>query len=465
MSFDQNVYGNVKRLIGHVVLRNENTTMSCDSAYLYDEDQSFEAFSNVKINQADSVTVTAKHLTYSGKDKIAHLDGNVWLVQGKMSLNTERLDYLLKDKKAYYQTAAKISNKESTLTSQKGEYYTSTKEAVFKQRVKLKNIDFELQTDTLTYNTSSEESVFTGPTSIITQTDSIYAVKGWYQKKTGVGRFSRRASVKTGKQLLIADSIYFDQKNNKGYARGNICFNDSNEKMNVWGDEGYYYKNPQFLQINGKARVSKRMDLDTVQIWCDTLYYEGDSVKRNRKLNAVSHVNLYKNDVQAVCDTLCYMIDDSNVSLFKNPTLWSAQNQLTADSIYIFLKQGFIDNIVLKQNGFIVSYEKAAHFNQIKGDSMLGFFDVGDLRLVKVWGNAQSIYYVKEDTNKYIGLNEISCPQLQIYLEQQKVKGIKFEGKSKATLHPIEKRGSKNIRLKGFLWNEKMRPHTPLKNI
>jgi len=461
MSFDQNKYGNVKRLIGNVILKNENTFMMCDSAYLYDEDQSFEAFSNVRINQADSVTVTAKHLLYTSKDKVAHLDGNVSLVQGKMTLNTEKLDYSLKDKRAYYNTPGRLTNKESVLTSMSGEYWTQTKEAHFRQQVKLKNPDYELLTDTLIYNTGNEESKFFGPTNVVTKTDSIHALKGWYDTKNEVGKFANQVVIKTGSQILFTDSLYFNQKLGKGYAHGNVDLFDSYEKMHILGDEGYYTKKPQKVLINNKAFVSKIMGLDTVYIWADTLFYQGDSIKHDRRLNAWGKVRLFKNDVQAVCDTLCYMIDDSNVSMFKNPILWSSYNQLSADSIYLLLSKNHIRHIILQNHGFIASHERGTHYNQIKGDSLVGFFNLGELERVKVFGKGQSIYYAREDSCKYIGVNEIDCPNMEVFFSLEKVKGIKFLGSSKATLHPIEKIRSTKFWLKGFNWKEDLRPSKP----
>ncbi len=461
MIFDQNKYGKVKRLIGNVILKNENIFMMCDSAYLYDEDQSFEAFSNVRINQTDSVTVTAKHLLYASKDKVAHLDGNVSLVQGKMTLNTEKLDYSLKDKRAYYNTPGRLTNKESVLTSMSGEYWTQTKEAHFRQHVKLKNPDYELLTDTLIYNTGNEESKFFGPTTVVTKTDSIYALKGWYDTKNEVGKFANQVVIKTGSQILFTDSLYFNQKLGKGYAHGNVDLLDSLEKMHIIGDEGYYTKAPQKVQINNNAFVSKIMGQDTVFIWADTLFYDGDSVKHDRRLNAWSKVRLFKNDVQAICDTLCYMIDDSNVSMFKNPILWSSYNQLTADSIYLLLSKDHIRHIILQKHGFIASHERGTHYNQIKGDSLVGFFNLGELERVKVFGKGQSIYYAREDSSKYIGVNEIDCPVMEVFISLEKVKGIKFLGASKATLHPVEKTRSQKFWLKGFNWQESLRPSKP----
>mgnify|MGYP002228883089 FL=1 len=42
-------------VVGNVVFRHDSVYMYCDSAYYYDKISSFEAFSNVKMNQGDTL--------------------------------------------------------------------------------------------------------------------------------------------------------------------------------------------------------------------------------------------------------------------------------------------------------------------------------------------------------------------------------------------------------------------------
>ena len=53
---------------------------------------------------------------------------------------------------------------------------------------------------------------------------------------------------------------------------------------------------------------------------------------------AYSHVRIFSDSLQAVGDSLFYSLKDSVFRLFKSPVTWSQENQLTGDTIYLYLK-------------------------------------------------------------------------------------------------------------------------------
>src|SRR6187401_1960889 len=56
IEFDEAINRNADRLIGHVSFKHEDAVMTCDSAYLYKNENNLEAFGSVRINQGDTVT-------------------------------------------------------------------------------------------------------------------------------------------------------------------------------------------------------------------------------------------------------------------------------------------------------------------------------------------------------------------------------------------------------------------------
>ena len=54
-------------LTGNVIFYHEGAYMYCDSAYLYQQNNSFEAFSNVTMEQGDTIFVYGDYLFYDGK--------------------------------------------------------------------------------------------------------------------------------------------------------------------------------------------------------------------------------------------------------------------------------------------------------------------------------------------------------------------------------------------------------------
>ena len=55
-----------KELLGHVLLRQGTTTLSCDQAVLNSTTNNVEAYGHVKIIQADTVTITGDTALYNG---------------------------------------------------------------------------------------------------------------------------------------------------------------------------------------------------------------------------------------------------------------------------------------------------------------------------------------------------------------------------------------------------------------
>ena len=93
LTYDAALQPGVQRLKGGVVLRHGNATMTCDSAYLNEDDQIFEAFGEVHMVQGDTVHMYSRYLYYDGVSKLARLRHNVHLANKTTDLYTDSLDY------------------------------------------------------------------------------------------------------------------------------------------------------------------------------------------------------------------------------------------------------------------------------------------------------------------------------------------------------------------------------------
>ena len=111
------------------IFRQENAILTCDSAYFYLEKNSFEAFGNVHINQADTINIYFDFLNYDGNTKMAVLTNNVKLTDNDAVLTTNNLEYNMGSKIGRYVNGGKIVNDKNVLTSQNGYYFTQSKDA------------------------------------------------------------------------------------------------------------------------------------------------------------------------------------------------------------------------------------------------------------------------------------------------------------------------------------------------
>ena len=66
LSFDKERNADAQVLTGDVCFRHDSSYMYCDSAYFFEATNSLEAFSNVRMEQGDTLFVYGNYLFYDG---------------------------------------------------------------------------------------------------------------------------------------------------------------------------------------------------------------------------------------------------------------------------------------------------------------------------------------------------------------------------------------------------------------
>lgn len=448
----------VKKLIGQVQLKQDQTVLYCDSAYVFDETNYVEAYNNVRINHNDSVNFYGDILKYNGQKRTARLEKNVRMIDNDAVLTSNELDFDFNQNKASYFTGGKLVSGQSTLTSQTGHYYTNTKELYFKKDVKLKGEEFDMICDTLKYQTNTKIATFYGNTVITSATDTVYCKAGTYHTEKQNGILLKRAKIRSAENTLIADTILYDRKKKYSKALGHIVIVDTVNKTLVLGNVAELFGLKRNSYVTKDALALSMVDNDTLMIWADTIYTYQKSAENSRDiLKAFYKVRIFKKDLQAVCDSLVYIKQDSAMTLYKQPVLWSDANQVSGDTLVFYLNNRKLDSVHVKNNSFMASKLNAQHYNQIKGKNMNAYFKNSKIDYIHVFGNGQSIYYAKEDS-AYIGVNVIDCSEMKFMFEAGKIKSAQFVTQPDATFYPLNEMKPEELRLKGFKWLQKIKP-------
>jgi hypothetical protein len=197
----------------------------------------------------------------------------------------------------------------------------------------------------------------------------------------------------------------------------------------------------------------------------DTLFMHSDTVKgyfdtaRNvKKIYAYYKVKFYRGDLQGMCDSLVYTGADSTMFMYHNPVIWSGENQLTSDTISLTMHNEKMDSLVMYNSSFIISRDDTSRFNQIKGKEMVGHFRDNQLYKIRVMGNAETIYYAREDDKSLIGVNKGVSSNMLIFVIENQVKKITYIGSPAYNLYPEKDLAPNDVKLKGFVWMEENRP-------
>lgn len=447
-----------KRLINNVVFMHEGTIMYCDSAYFYSTRNSLDAFSNIYINQGDTLHLYGDLLYYDGNTKIAQVRRNVKLINGETTLTTDALDYNISDGVGYYTDHAVIINQENRLESVVGHYYTRSDIFDFQDSVKVTNPDYTIYSDRMKYHTETKIAYFMGPTEIISDSSYIYCEKGWHNTETDISQLNQNALVQNSKQTIRGDSLYYEKNTGYGRAVSNVEIEDTEQNIILRGNRGIYYENTEYARMTEKAvflQVSSTGD--TLFLHADTLLSEIDT-SGTKFIKAYYGVRMYRSDMQGKCDSMSYSVSDSVIRLYDEPVLWFDENQITAEFIEIFTENRQPKTMYLYRSSFIISMEDSSKYNQIKGKNMICHFRNNELYKIDVNGNGQTVYYPK-DKDKLIGANKAECSDLIIFFKDGEVNTISFLNKPDAVLYPLEDAPINELLLKGFLWMDELRPH------
>lgn len=457
LEYDESLGHRARRLIGNVIFEHEGALMYSDSAYLY-EDNSMDAFSEVFINKGDSIKLWCDELNYNGNTEFAKAKRNVKLVDNEMTLTSQRLDYNMATEYAWYSTGGKIVDAKNTLTSRIGVYLSNSEQLFFKDDVVLENKRYTLYADTLRYHTKTEVAFFLGPTRIVSDENTILCTAGWYDTELDIAQFSDRPTILSDKRSIVGDSLFYHKKYSYGLAMGKVVVTDTTEDISLTGERAKYFEMGDMVLMTDSALMIQDMGADSLFLHADTLLSILDTVIDRRVLFAFHHAKFFKPDMRGKCDSLVYSYADSTIRLFRDPIMWSEENQLTADSMWIQNRNSKIDKLFMKENAMIVSIKDSNMYDQIKGRFMTGYFREQKLRKVFVEGNGETIYFTGEEGAEPDNVNQAKASELVIIIEKNKVKDITFLSQPDATLYPIDQVDVNTMRLDGFHWRISERP-------
>lgn len=455
----------IRKLIGNVSFRQDDAFLYCDSAYQYLERNEVEAFSNVRMVQNDTMTITGDRGFYDGDRRLARMTGNVVMRDPRMTLTTPALDYDLTNKTATYNAGGHLTDPQNTLDSQQGFYDTNSKVFVFKKNVHLVTPDSELNNDTLRYNTITKIAYFNGPTRIKGKQGNLYAEVGNYNTITRVSDFQKNAKIDTKDYLLGGDKLVYDELKLYGLATGHVNLVSKKDNITLRGDVGRYWRGLGRTKLYGGRPVVRNItDKDTLYLAADTLLSVEarpalkKTVAQREVLYAWPKVKIFRGNLQGICDSLTYDRQDSIIYLNRDPVLWQAKNQLTADSMELRQKRGRVDQMRLYANSFIVGQDTLLNFNQVKGRNMVAYFRDNRIARVDVLGNAESIYYALDNDTATTGMNKAVSANMVMRFAENKLKTISFLTNPDASFIPPHELKGPDQRLKGYTWRPTERP-------
>jgi len=463
---NQTLMPHITILRGNVKLRHKGMYMKCDSAYLDESTNTFDAYDHVYMYQGDTLKLWGDFLRYDGYKDLAMLRHNCKLVNRGTTLLTDSLNYDRSTDLAYYFEGGTMLESKNILTSEWGQFCPSTKDSKFLYGVKLANPQYTLSTDTLHFNTASGLARIVGPSKIDSRDNHIVADRGWYNTHTNKSQLTNRPLLFTDNgKTLRGDTVFYNRAAGYCIAHSNAILTDTVRKNILEGGYLYYNQLKDSALATGHALATDYSQGDSIYMHADTMKlitFRARTDSAYRQMHAYHKVRIYKKDFQAVCDSLMFSSADSCMRLYKDPILWNQQQQQLGEEVHIFFNDSTIDRVKIINQALSVAQKDSIHYNQTAGNKMEFFFASGTLEHLEVTGNVKLNYY-PEDSGKngekdMMGMNYSESSFLVLWMRNKKIHRMRMTPRSTGSFYPMLMIPNKSLYLDNFGWFDYVRP-------
>lgn len=449
-------------LNGNVAFLHKGALLTCDSAYFYQESNSFKAFGHVKMRQGDTLSLTSDYAFYDGDNQMAEARHNVLLRHRGTKLYTDSLNYDRLYNIGYFFEGGKMVDRDNVLVSDWGEYDTETRKAVFNYNVNLRNPKFTLTTDTLHYDTRTSLANIVGPSVIRSKESVIHTSDGYYNTNTGRARLYGRSTMSNKGKEITGDSLFYDEKRGISQGYRNVIYKDTQKKNELHCNYLWYNEKNGFAFATENPVMMEYSQKDTLFVHSDTIkvityHLNTDSVYRTA--HCYNKVRAFRNDVQAVCDSLVYNTKDSCMTMYRDPIAWSGDRQLLGEEIQVFMKDSTIDRVhIINQALTAELMPDKEHYQQLSSKEMFAYFTKGQITQTEAIGNVRSIYYPVDDKDSTLmGLVYIETDTMKMFMRDRQLQKI-WTSKTDGTWYPMTQIPPERYKLDGFTWFDYIRP-------
>ncbi|MFC2269919.1 MAG: OstA-like protein, partial [Porphyromonas endodontalis] len=292
----------------------------------------------------------------------------------------------------------------------------------------------------------------------------IESTRGVYDTEQDLGILLDRSIVYNTHGTVEGDSLLYDNRLKFAEAFGNMVLIDTVNQAILRGEYGYYDENKEYAFSTQHAWLTDYSKPDTLYLGADTLELitRKQEPKDIRITRAYHNTRVYRNDAQAVADSLHYFSMDSTMALYGAPILWRDSMQLEGDTIRLHFADDTLHHATAWLNAKAMRLLEDDKFEQIKGDSLIAFFADSSIREMQAHGEVEMVYYALQESIKhYYAVGRIKSPHVYTYLAADTLQKTIWQGPASGGIHPIESVSPDISRISGLVWQPEKRPKSP----
>jgi lipopolysaccharide export system protein LptA len=257
---------------------------------------------------------------------------------------------------------------------------------------------------------------------------------------------------------IWSEELTYFEKDGRSVAVKSVHVFEATNATDVYGDTLVHVDSTGYSLVRGNARLV-RIDtssagvIDTMVVASRILHAYKDN---GQKFLAEQRVRVIRSDIAARCGRALMEGKQDKIVLEDAPVVWSADNQVTGDSMTIRTDKRELRSLYVKGKAMAVSRADSIHvdrFHQLTGREMTLFFADRRLERVFVERNAVSLYYLY-DEERPNGVNRSSGDRITLTFAEKSTEKIAIGGGVQGVFTPERLVTGKEseFNLDGFRW-------------
>ncbi len=436
---------------GNIIAKYKDHKLYCDTIFISNDGEYIKASSKEKskIIDLEGAKIQAKKIEFFKNDSIIKFTENVVFIKENNEIYTNYLNYNPEKKIIYYDNGGKIIDKESIISSKYGLYHTKDEFGQFSETVSIKTNSYKIESENLDLD-NKNDIIFLNSRSTIKSNDIV--IKGdWgiLDKNAESINIWGNGIINSEKRTIYSDSIFIN-KNQEAQLSGDV---EVHEKKNIKIYCQNLFEKDGYSRFNGNPKIEFSSKNGNIVI-------EGTQMELNNNDSILlinNNTYILSDSIQGKCVNSKLNLKSEIICMTNNPVLWTENDQISGDTIYIYAKNELLDSIYIPSNSFIISKKTNDYYNQVKGNELQGKFKKGKLHNIKLKGNTIIKYFEQNEKKEITGLNDVLCSSISIYMKRNQINNILFKTKPEAIYIPKSLMKKEHLILEGFSnrFNEK----------
>lgn len=288
--------------------------------------------------------------------------------------------------------------------------------------------------------------------------------RGDYNEMTGVAHAYENLHFQDhlAQQDMTADHGTYNNQDGWLHAVGDVDMQDFKRKARLRGDSVAYNQQTGEGMATGRALVEDYSKPQVLSAHADTLRihtYHIATDSAYRIVRGIRHVRAYREDVQAVCDTLIYDQRQQTISLLRDPIVWSDQRQVLGEEIIVYTNDSTVDSIYVNRQALVAEQVDSTHFNQLSAHQMRAYFEQGEMTHANAHGNVRAVMFPLEKDSLLLYHNYTETTEMRMTLKARKLSRI-WTPAAESYFYAIGMAPSAQTNLENFTWFDYIRPRS-----